>query len=236
MLGVYARFAEEFMAVPVIQGEKTDREKFAGARSTYCIEAMMGDGKALQAGTSHDLGQNFAKVFDLRYQNEDGEWEHAWNTSWGMSTRMIGGVIMTHGDDNGLILPPRIAPIQVAVVPIWKGKDPKDDIVAAASQVADRLQATGLRVKLDDRPQLSPGFKFHEWELAGVPLRIELGPKDLEKGSVVCVARHDRQPLVHQRRGAAGVRLDQAVRDLELLQPLHQGRCIGTVDEAMIER
>jgi prolyl-tRNA synthetase len=192
MLDIYARFAEEYMAIPVLRGCKTESEKFAGALHTYCIEALMQDNRALQAATSHNLGQNFAKVFDLKYQNEDGVWEHAWNTSWGMSTRMVGAVIMTHGDDNGLVLPPRMAPIQVAVVPIWKGDDPKGEIVEAAAGVAERLRALGLSVKLDDRDNLSPGAKFHDWELAGVPLRVELGPKDLQKGSVVCVKRTDR--------------------------------------------
>jgi prolyl-tRNA synthetase len=193
MLDVYTTFAEEFMAMPVIRGVKSEREKFAGAHHTYCIEALMQDNRALQAGTSHHLGQNFAKAFELKFQNEAGDWEHAWNTSWGVTTRLVGALVMTHSDDNGLLLPPRLAPTQVAVVPIWKGKDPKDAILEAASRVTQSLRDGGLRVELDDRDNLSPGFKFHEWELAGVPLRIELGPKDLEKGSVVCVRRQDRE-------------------------------------------
>jgi len=193
MLDVYATFAEDWAAIPVLRGVKTEKEKFAGADRTYTIEALMQDNRALQAGTSHQLGQNFAKAFELKYQDEEGTWQYAWNTSWGMTTRMVGATVMVHGDDNGLVLPPRLAPIQVVVVPIWKGKDPKDRILETASRVRERLAAAGLAVKLDDRENLSPGFKFHEWELAGVPLRIELGPKDLEKSSVVCVKRHDRQ-------------------------------------------
>jgi prolyl-tRNA synthetase len=193
MLDVYATFAEEYMALPVVKGVKTEAEKFAGARHTYCIEALMQDNKALQAGTSHHLGQNFARAFDLKFQDEAGEWKLAWNTSWGVSTRLVGAIIMAHGDDAGLVLPPRLAPIQVVVVPIWKGDDPAEEILAASRQVADRLKTAGFSVKLDDRDNLSPGFKYHEWELAGVPLRIELGPKDLSKGSVACVKRTERK-------------------------------------------
>ncbi len=192
MLDVYATFAEEYMAVPVLKGVKTDKEKFAGALKTYCIEALMQDNKALQCGTSHDLGQNFAKAFELKFQTEAGDWQHAWNTSWGVSTRLVGAVVMAHGDDNGLVLPPRLAPVQVAVVPIWKASDPVDRILGAAREVRDRLAKAGLAVKLDERDNLSPGFKFNEWEMLGVPLRIELGPKDLEKGSVVAVKRPNR--------------------------------------------
>ncbi|HEX5041853.1 MAG TPA: proline--tRNA ligase [Candidatus Polarisedimenticolaceae bacterium] len=197
MLHVYATFAEEWMAVPVLKGIKSEKEKFAGALRTYAIEALMQDNRALQAGTSHHLGQNFAKAFDLKFQDEAGAWQHAWNTSWGVSTRLVGAVVMAHGDDNGLVLPPRLAPIQVAIVPIWKGSDPKDAILGAARDVRDRLVAAGISVTLDDRESLSPGFKFNEWELLGVPLRLEIGPKDLEKGSVMTVRRHDRgkQPV-----------------------------------------
>jgi prolyl-tRNA synthetase len=193
MLGVYTTFAERFMAVPVIQGVKSEREKFAGARHTYCIEALMQDNRALQAGTSHHLGQNFSKAFELRFQNEAGDWDYAWNTSWGVTTRLVGALVMTHGDDNGLVLPPRLAPIQVAVVPIWKGDDPKAEILEAASRVHRSLVDGGLRVELDDRDNLSPGFKYHEWEMLGVPLRIELGPRDLKKGAVACVTRLSRE-------------------------------------------
>jgi len=197
MLDVYATFAEDWMAVPVLKGVKSEKEKFAGAVRTYAIEALMQDNRALQAGTSHHLGQNFAKAFDLKFQDEAGAWQHAWNTSWGVSTRLVGAVVMAHGDDNGLVLPPRLAPIQVAIVPIWKGSDPKEAILSAARDVRDRLVAAGVSVTLDDRESLSPGFKFNEWEMLGVPLRIEIGPKDLEKGSVMTVRRHDRgkQPV-----------------------------------------
>ncbi len=192
MLDVYATFAEEYLALPVLKGLKTDKEKFAGAHHTYCIEAMMQDGKALQAGTSHHLGQNFAKAFDLKFQTEAGDWQHAFNTSWGVSTRLVGAIVMAHGDDNGLVLPPRLAPIQVVIVPIFRGTDPVERILEAARGVEDTLKKAGIEVKLDARDNLSPGFKFNEWELLGVPLRIELGPKDLEKGSVCCVKRLNR--------------------------------------------
>ena len=195
MLDVYATFAEQFMAVPVVRGAKTEREKFAGAHHTYCIEALMQDNRALQAGTSHNLGQNFARAFEVKFQTNSGEWEYVWNTSWGVSTRLVGALVMTHGDDNGLVLPPRLAPIQVVVVPIWKGSDPKNEILEAASKVQQRLKAAGLAVEFDDRDNLSPGFKFHEWELLGVPLRVELGPKDLEKGTVACASRLERKKI-----------------------------------------
>jgi len=197
MLDVYASFAEDWMAVPVLRGVKTDAEKFAGADRTYCIEALMQDNRALQAGTSHNLGQNFAKAFDVKYQTESGDWAHAWNTSWGVSTRLVGAVVMAHGDDNGLVLPPRLAPIQAVVVPIWRGSDPRDEIVARAREIAARLRAAGVSVEVDERDNVNPGFKYAEWELAGVPLRLELGPKDLAQGTVMTVRRNDRakQPV-----------------------------------------
>jgi prolyl-tRNA synthetase len=189
MLGVYARFAEEFMAVPVIRGVKTESQKFAGAEQTYCIEAMMRDGKALQAGTSHNLGQNFARAFNVSFQNEKGERELAWATSWGASTRLIGAIIMVHGDDAGLILPPRLAPIQVVLVPIYKTDEERAAVVTRARQLLQELQRAGFRAHVDDRDQLRPGWKFAEWEQRGVPLRAELGPKDLEKDQVTLVSR-----------------------------------------------
>jgi len=192
MLDVYATFAEDYMAVPVLKGRKTEKEKFAGADHTYCIEALMQDGKALQAGTSHHLGQHFAKAFDLKFQTEAGDWQHAFNTSWGVSTRLVGAIVMAHGDDNGLVLPPRLAPIQVVIVPIFKSGDAVEKILAAAREVEGTLKKAGIAVKLDARDNLSPGFKYNEWEMLGVPLRIELGPKDLEKGSVCCVKRLGR--------------------------------------------
>lgn len=153
----------------------------------------MQDGKALQCGTSHHLGQNFSKAFDLKFQTESGDWQHAWNTSWGVSTRLVGAIVMAHADDNGLVLPPRLAPVQAVIVPIWKGSDPVDKIFAAAKEVEAALKKAGVAVKLDARDNLSPGFKFNEWELAGVPVRIEIGPKDLEKGSICLVKRVGRQ-------------------------------------------
>jgi len=193
MLEVYATFAEEYLAMPVIRGLKSESEKFAGADHTYCIEALMQDNRALQAGTSHHLGQSFARAFELKFQDQNDEWVYAWNTSWGVSTRLVGAVIMSHGDDNGPVFPPRVAPKQVAIVPIWRGTDPREQILEAAAKVRDTLKSRGIRVTLDDRDNMTPGAKFHDWELMGVPLRIELGPKDLAKQSVCCVKRTNRQ-------------------------------------------
>ena len=189
MLDVYARFAEEYMAMPVIKGVKTASERFAGAIDTYCIEALMQDGKALQAGTSHFLGQNFAKAFDVTFANKDNQREHVWATSWGVSTRLMGGLIMTHSDDQGLVIPPRLAPRQVVIVPIPK---PSPELDAAAAQLIDELQAAGIRVFYDEDDRKRPGFKFAEHELAGIPIRLGLGQRDLDKG-VVEVARRDNQ-------------------------------------------
>jgi prolyl-tRNA synthetase len=190
MLGVYADFVENYMAVPVIKGVKTPNERFAGAVDTYCIEAMMQDGKALQAGTSHFLGQNFAKAFDVKYLNRDNQQEYVWATSWGMSTRLIGALIMAHGDDQGLIMPPRIAPIQVVIVPIYKGDEQKKLIDAKANELVQQLKAAGIRVKYDDSDHTRPGWKFAEYELKGVPVRLALGARDLEN-NVVEIARRD---------------------------------------------
>lgn len=192
MLEVYRRFAEETLAVPVLTGLKTEREKFAGALNTYCIEAMMQDGRALQAGTSHDLGQNFSRAFELKFQGADSKWNYAWNTSWGVSTRLVGAVVMSHGDDDGLVLPPRIAPIQVVIVPIWRNEEQRGQTLAAASELAGRLRTAGVSTRVDDRDNVNPGFKYAEWELKGVPLRLELGPRDLAKNSVMAVSRLDR--------------------------------------------
>ena len=189
MLNVYADFAINDAAIPVIKGRKSDSEKFAGAVRSYTIEAMMGDKKALQSGTSHFLGQNFAKAFDIKFLSKNNELEFAWTTSWGLSTRMIGGIIMVHGDDQGLKLPPKLAPIQAVIVPIFKNDDEKAKVMPVVEQLRQQLVET-VRVKVDDREE-TPGFKFHDWELRGVPLRIEVGPKDVEKGSVV-FARRDR--------------------------------------------
>lgn len=187
MLNVYADFAINEGAVPVIRGIKTESEKFAGAVNTYSIEAMMGDTKALQAGTSHNLGQNFAKAFDIKYLDQNNTLQYCWTTSWGLSTRFIGAIIMTHGDDNGLILPPRLAPFQIVIVPIYKNDEERSIVMETVEKVQKQL--TGFRVKLDDRTEVTPGFKYNEWELRGVPLRLEIGPKDVEKGSVMAARR-----------------------------------------------
>ncbi|WP_027892092.1 proline--tRNA ligase [Calidithermus chliarophilus] len=188
MLGVYARMSREWAAVPVWEGVKTESEKFAGAVYTTTIEAMMRDGKALQSGTSHYLGTNFAKAFDIQFQDRDQQNKYVHTTSWGLSTRMVGAVIMTHGDDKGLILPPRIAPVQVVIVPIYKS-DTREQVMPAVERLAADLKAAGVRVVLDDRDQYSPGFKFNEWELKGVPLRLEIGPRDVEAGTAVLASR-----------------------------------------------
>ncbi len=192
ILALYKEFAETELAMPVIDGLKSDSEKFAGASRTYSIEALMGDGRALQAGTSHNLGQNFAKAFEIQFQGRDKTVQHAWTTSWGVSTRLIGGVIMTHGDDSGLILPPNIAPHQVVIIPIPRG-DWKETVLPRAEAIASELRALGVRVKLDADEENSPGWKFAEWELRGVPLRIEIGPKDLEKAQVFSARRDTRE-------------------------------------------
>jgi prolyl-tRNA synthetase len=192
MLGVYKEFAETELAMPVVDGQKTDSEKFAGAERTYSIEGLMRDGRALQAGTSHNLGQNFAKVFDIKFQARDKSVQHVYGTSWGVSTRMIGGVIMTHGDEGGLILPPRIAPYQVVIIPIPRGNW-KETILPKAQAIRDELVARGIRVMIDDRDSQTPGWKYNEWELRGVPLRMEIGPKDLEKSQVVLARRDTRE-------------------------------------------
>ncbi|MDT0684760.1 proline--tRNA ligase [Autumnicola psychrophila] len=190
MNNIYATFAEEFMAIPVVKGSKTENERFAGAEETYCIEALMQDGKALQAGTSHFLGQNFAKAFDVKFASKEGGLEHVWATSWGVSTRLMGALIMTHSDDNGLVLPPNLAPIQVVIVPIYKSDDQLDQISEVANQLASDLRAKGISVKYDDRDTQKPGWKFAQYELQGVPVRLAIGPKDIEKGTVE-LARRD---------------------------------------------
>jgi len=191
MLGVYADFAIKEGAIPVIQGVKSQAEKFAGATMSTTIEAMMGDARALQSGTSHFLGQNFAKAFNIQYLDQSNELQHAWTTSWGLSTRFIGAIIMTHGDDQGLILPPRLAPYQVVLVPIFKSDSESGSVLEVVNRVHQELKAAGIRVKVDDRTEVTPGFKFNDWEMRGVPLRIEIGPKDVEKGSVA-LSRRDR--------------------------------------------
>jgi prolyl-tRNA synthetase len=190
MMEVYATFAQDFMAVPVIKGLKTESERFAGALETYCIEAMMQDGKALQAGTSHFLGQNFAKAFDVTYASKEGKQEHVWATSWGVSTRLMGALIMTHSDDNGLVLPPKLAPIQVVIVPIYKGIDQLDAIAEKVAPLVKELKSKGISVKFDQRDTHKPGFKFNEYELKGVPVRLAIGQRDLDNNTYE-VARRD---------------------------------------------
>ena len=192
ILELYKKTIEEELAVPVITGKKSENDKFVGAVYTDTLESLMPDGKALQMGTSHFLGQNFSKPFDVKYLNETNTETFAWQTSWGVSWRLIGGMIMTHGDDKGLILPPKIAPIQVVIIPIYYTNDDKDSVMQKAHQIKDDLSKIDLRVHLDDREQLTPGFKFNDWEMKGIPIRIEIGPKDIAKKQVVLVRRHNR--------------------------------------------
>jgi prolyl-tRNA synthetase len=187
---IYAKFVEDFMGIPVIQGTKSESERFAGAIETYCIEALMQDGKALQAGTAHFLGQNFAKAFDVKFANKEGGLDYVWATSWGVSTRLMGALIMTHSDDKGLVLPPNLAPFQVVIVPIYKGDEQKNEVLDHAKKLYEDLDAAGVRVKLDDRDTHTPGYKFNDYELKGVPIRLGIGPKDIEKGTVE-LARRD---------------------------------------------
>jgi prolyl-tRNA synthetase len=199
MLGVYRDFMEGWMAMPVVTGRKSDSEKFAGALRTYSCEAMMQDNKALQAGTSHNLGQNFAKAFDLEFQAEDGTLQHAWNTSWGVSTRLVGGLIMTHGDDNGVRIPPLLAPIELVIVPIYRSDEERAKVLEAADRILgslrdwERRDPGRIRVHLDAREGMKPGAKYYHWEMQGVPLRLEIGPKDLEKNQCVLVRRDTRE-------------------------------------------
>lgn len=197
MINVYADFAENFMALPVIKGVKTESERFAGAVDTYCIEAMMQDGKALQSGTSHFLGQNFAKAFDVKFANKEGKEEYVWGTSWGVSTRLMGALIMAHSDDDGLVLPPRLAPIQVVIVPIYKTDEDLNRIREKADEIIKELKKNHITVKFDDRDTHKPGWKFAEYELKGVPVRLAIGPKDLEKGTVEIARRDTKEKSFH---------------------------------------
>ena len=217
MLEIYARVAEDYLAIPVRQGLKSRIETFPGALRTYCIEGLMQDGKALQMGTSHNLGQNFAKAFDIQFQDVDGERKLAWTTSWGVSTRLVGAVVMAHGDDKGLVLPPRVAPVQVVLVPIFRKEEERAAVIAEASGIVERLKQAGVRAKLDDREQLKPGAKFFEWEKKGVPVRLELGPRDLADKQVVCVRRDDgsKTPLpILGIEAALGDLLDEIQKSL----------------------
>ena len=189
ILGLYRRFAEEWMAMPVITGIKTEGEKFAGGDHTYAIEALMQDNRALQAGTSHHLGQNFAKAFDVRFQTAAGGMDYVWSTSWGVSTRLIGGLVMTHSDDKGLVCPPRLAPLQVAVVPIWKTDTDRAAVLEAANAQRQALSAAGISVSVDDRDGMKPGAKYYHWEARGVPVRVEVGPRDVAQGQAVLARR-----------------------------------------------
>ncbi len=193
MLDIYAEFAEKYMAMPVIRGVKTANERFAGAVDTYCIEALMQDGKALQAGTSHFLGQNFAKAFDVRFSDKDNKLDYVWATSWGVSTRLMGALVMAHSDDEGLILPPKIAPLQVVIIPIYKGSDKKELLDARGKELAGRLKAAGLSVKFDDNDNNRPGWKFAEYEMKGIPIRIAMGLRDLENNTVEIARRDTRE-------------------------------------------
>ncbi len=208
MLAVYREFMEEWMAMPVVTGEKTPSERFAGAERTFACEALMKDNKALQAGTSHDLGQNFARAFEVQYQTEEGRHEFVWNTSWGVSTRLIGGLIMTHGDDQGLSLPPRLAPYQLVIVPIWKSDEQRQSVLEKAELLRAGL-AGGVRVHIDDRENMTPGAKYFDWERRGVPLRMEVGPRDVEKSQVVLVSRtasaEDRKRFVGDAEALATI-------------------------------
>lgn len=202
MLGVYAEFAEDWMAMPVIQGLKTPAERFAGAIETYCIEALMQDGKALQSGTSHFLGQNFAKSFDVKFVNRENELDYPWATSWGVSTRLMGALIMAHSDDNGLVLPPKLAPIQVVIVPIFRSEDELHTINQKTEPIIEKLRSLGISVKYDDDDKYKPGYKFAEYELKGVPVRLAIGMRDLENGTVEIARRDD---LSKETRAIAGI-------------------------------
>jgi prolyl-tRNA synthetase len=219
MLGVYKDFAENDLAMPVVDGQKTESEKFAGAERTYSIEALMRDGRALQAGTSHNLAQHFSKSFDIKFQARDKSVQYAHTTSWGVSTRMIGGVIMTHGDDGGLILPPKVAPYQVVIVPIPRGNW-RETVLPKAQAIRDELVARGIRVLIDDRDTQTPGWKFNEWELRGVPLRMEIGPKDLEKSQVVLARRDTREKSFVPMDGLAS----------------HVEQTLATIQKALFDR
>ena len=219
MLAVYKDFAENVLAMPVVDGQKTESEKFAGAVRTYSIEGLMRDGRALQAGTSHNLGQNFSKSYEIRFQARDKSLQYAWTTSWGVSTRMIGGVIMTHGDEGGLILPPRVAPYQVVIVPIMRGSS-KEAVLDKAAALRAELTQQGIRVHLDNRESQTPGWKFNEWEMRGVPLRMEIGPKDLEKSQVMLARRDTREKSAAPMEGLAA----------------HIQRLLDTIQQALFDR
>lgn len=206
MLDVYAHFAENYMALPVLKGVKSPNERFAGAVETYCIEALMQDGKALQAGTSHFLGQNFAKAFDVKFLSKENQLEYVWATSWGVSTRLIGALIMAHSDDNGLVLPPKMAPLQVVIVPIYRKEEERESIGVYAQEMMKELKQKGISVKFDDRDAYKPGYKFNEWELKGVPVRLAVGPRDMQNKTVEVVRRDTlEKEMLHRENIAAKV-------------------------------
>jgi len=195
ILELYKKTIEEELAVPVVTGKKSEKDKFVGAVYTNTLESLMPDGKALQMGTSHFLGQNFSKPFDVKYLDENNSETFVWQTSWGVSWRLIGGMIMTHGDDKGLVLPPKVAPIQVVIIPIYHSKEDKENVLQKACQIKDSLSNNDIRVHLDDREQLTPGFKFNDWEMRGIPIRIEIGPKDIAKNQIVLARRHNQTKI-----------------------------------------
>ena len=219
MVELYAKFAEEWMAMPVIQGVKSESERFAGAEDTYCIEAMMQDGKALQAGTSHFLGQNFAKAFDVKFATKEGKQEYVWATSWGVSTRLMGALIMTHSDDKGLVLPPKLAPYTVVMIPIYKGEEQKETVVARMKEIKAELEAKGISVKLDDRDTQKPGWKFAEYELKGVPIRIAMGMRDLEAGNLELARRDTLEKKIYEQKDIAN-KVEHLLENIQL--NLHQ--------------
>ena len=234
MLEVYADFAEEYMAMPVIKGIKTENERFAGAEETYCIEALMQDGKALQAGTSHFLGQNFAKAFDVKFQDKDSELKYVWATSWGVSTRLMGGLIMTHSDDEGLVLPPKLAPIQVVIVPIYKGEEQLEALKLHLKPLMDQLIEAGIRIKLDERDDQRPGWKFAEYEFKGVPVRLAIGNRDKENGTIEVARRDEKTKEVIQFSDAfAHIQslLDEIQKNLFEKAKRHRDEHITQVDD-----
>jgi prolyl-tRNA synthetase len=219
MINVYSDFAEKFMAMPVIKGHKTENERFAGALDTYTIEALMQDGKALQSGTSHFLGQNFAKAFDVKFTSNEGKLEHVWASSWGVSTRLIGALIMAHSDDNGLVLPPKLAPFQVVIIPIYKNQEQYEALIKVGNRIKDELRDFGISVKFDDRDTQKPGWKFAEYELKGVPVRLALGARDLENGTVEIARRDTLEKNTYPQEGIA-----KMVKDLlnEIQENIYQ--------------
>jgi len=219
MLEVYRGFCEEYLAIPLVTGRKSAAERFAGADETYTIEGLMGDGRALQCGTSHFLGQNFARAFEIRYLDDNNQMQHVWQTSWGVSTRLLGAIIMVHGDDQGLRIPPAVAPTQVVIVPIWRKPEERESVLGAARTAFDALENAGVRARLDDREGLTPGFKFNDWEMRGVPIRVEIGPRDVASGEVV-LARRDMPGKEAKRKAPIA---DLAAQSRSLLDEIQRG-------------